>query len=206
MKLTMSALAVFAIVVTTETAFAGDFGSSSAGEKLANRNCSWCHGPSGEGLSTAPRLAGQTRQYIENQLVDFRHHSRDNPKSQAYMWGAAERVGPEAAYELAVYFSSLTPEAASDGDRNLIAAGQAIYKDGNQSANIPSCVACHGPNAEGVGAMPRLGGLSQRYLKRRLLQWGEGYHATAKTPMAEIAKNLPPYEIDALASYLSFVK
>jgi hypothetical protein len=43
-------------------------------------------------------------------------------------------------------------------------------------------------------------------LKRRLEQWGEGYHAAAGPPMPDIAGKLSPNQIDALASYLSFIK
>jgi hypothetical protein len=43
-------------------------------------------------------------------------------------------------------------------------------------------------------------------LKRRLEQWAEGYHAAAGPPMPDIASKLSPDQIEALASYLSFVK
>jgi cytochrome c553 len=51
-----------------------------------------------------------------------------------------------------------------------------------------------------------LAGQSYYYLKRKLAQWGEGYHATAARPMPGIASKLSDGEIEALASYLSFVK
>ena len=73
-------------------------------------------------------------------------------------------------------------------------------------ANIVACVACHGPNAEGVGEIPRLGGLAYTYLKRRLQQWGEGYHGAVALPMPHIASTLSRNQIEELASYLSFVK
>jgi cytochrome c553 len=73
-------------------------------------------------------------------------------------------------------------------------------------ANIAACVACHGPNAEGVGSIPRLGGLAYTYLKRRLEQWAEGYHGTLAHPMPHIATELSPDQIEELASYLSFVR
>jgi hypothetical protein len=50
-----------------------------------------------------------------------------------------------------------------------------------------------------------LGGLAYSYLKRRLEQWGEGFHAAAE-PMPNIANKLSPNEIEALASYLSFIE
>ena len=69
-----------------------------------------------------------------------------------------------------------------------------------------SCLVCHGPNGEGVRAIPRLGGLSYAYLRNRLEQWNEGYHLAAEYPMPKVARTLSPAEIEALASYLSFVR
>jgi cytochrome c553 len=201
MRFVTPACAALLTALLTTTSYAGDLG-----EAIANRNCAWCHGQSGQGFSTAPRIAGQRAQYIESQILDFKHHTRDNPKSQQFMWGAAAKIDAQSAVEVALYYASVAPLAAEDGNKTLMEDGRMTYRDGKIEKNIPSCVACHGPNAEGVGSIPRLGGLSYRYLKRRLDQWGQGYHLAAKAPMAEIAKNLPPEEIEALASYLSFVK
>jgi len=175
-------------------------------ESLAIRNCTWCHGSSAQGYTPAPRLAGQRVPYMENQLLNFRAHARNNPFSKQYMWGAAASLSPQAVRNLAIYFASLPPEAANDGDRELTSFGKTIYQQGLPDANIAACVACHGPNAEGVAEIPRLGGLAYTYLKRRLQQWGEGYHPSAKAPMPRIAGNLSRDQIEALASYLSFVK
>jgi cytochrome c553 len=150
-------------------------------------------------------LAGQRAQYIEKQLLSFSQHTRDNPSSKQYMWGAVAALSPQAARDLAIYFSALPPEAANDGDRGLVTVGRTLYEEGNADANIVSCLVCHGPNGEGVGEIPRLGGLEYSYLKRRLAQWGEGYHAAAQ-PMPLIASKLSPDQVEALASYLSFVQ
>jgi hypothetical protein len=37
-------------------------------------------------------------------------------------------------------------------------------------------------------------------------QWGQSYHSGVGTPMPIVARSLGPVEIEALASYLSFVK
>ncbi|SFK86285.1 c-type cytochrome [Methylocapsa palsarum] len=179
-------------------------GPLQAEESLAIRNCTWCHGSSAQGLSTAPRLAGQRDQYIQNQLLSFSEHLRDNPLSQQYMWPATAHLSPQAAHDLSAYFSALPPVPANDGDPELAAAGRAIYDEGIADSDVSACVVCHGPNAEGVRGIPRLGGLSYPYLKRRLEQWGEGFHAAA-APMPQIAGRLSPNQIDALASYLSFI-
>jgi cytochrome c553 len=191
--------------ITILAMFVSAGGAASAGDSAAVRNCTWCHGTGAQGYTTAPRLAGQRAQYIESQLLGFYRHTRDNPYSQQYMWGAAASLNARAARDLAMYFSALPPKAADDGDASLAATGRAIYEAGDPDANIVSCLVCHGPNAEGVREIPRLGGLSYAYLKRRLAQWSEGYHASA-APMPQVASKLPPHVIEALASYLSFVR
>ncbi len=200
MKYTRLKIAVAAVTCLTVSAAAAH------AESPAIRNCTWCHGGSAQGYTPAPRLAGQRPQYIEKQLMNFSAHTRDNPFSKLYMWGAAANLSPLAARNLAVYFSTIPPKAANDGDRELAATGRAIYQEGIPDANVAACVACHGPNAQGVGEIPRLGGLAYTYLQRRLEQWGEGYHAAAGPPMPHIASKLSPKHIAALASYLSFIK
>jgi cytochrome c553 len=122
------------------------------------------------------------------------------------MWGAVAALSPQSARELADYFSTLPPKAANDGDPGLMETGKTIYELGIPDSNVVSCLVCHGPNAEGVRDIPRLGGLAYTYLRRRLAQWGEGYHAVGSYPMPQVARSLSPGEIDALASYLSFAK
>ena len=193
-------IAVMAIAFCAAAAPAGH------AENAAIRNCNWCHGASGQGYTPAPRLAGQRPQYVATQLMNFSSHARDNPFSKMYMWGAAANLSHQTVHDLAAYYSTLSPRAANDGDKELAAAGRSIYQEGMPDANIAACVVCHGPNAEGVRGIPRLGGLAYSYLRRRLEQWGEGYHAAAGPPMPGIASKLSPNQIEALASYLSFVK
>jgi len=196
-ELKIAALALVSIVVSVAAGHA---------ESAAIRNCTWCHGGSAQGYTPAPRLAGQRARYIEQQLISFGERTRDSPFSRQYMWGAAANLSPQAAHDLALYFSRLPPRAADDGDRELVARGEAIYQRGMPEANIAACVACHGPNAEGIGEIPRLGGLAYTYLKRRLDQWGQGYHGALALPMPHIASQLSRNQAEELASYLSFLK
>ena len=206
MKYITTAIVLLATASCCGSATGGDFEATSLGQKFADRNCTWCHGPSLQGYTTAPRLAGQKAAYIESQLLNFKTHSRDNPLSQQVMWGAAGTITQDVAHELGDYISTLDAEAANDGHRNLEDKGRAIYQDGDAAANVPSCIVCHGPEAQGSGAIPRLGGLSYRYLERRLEQWGEGYHASAVFPMPAVAGKLSADDVKAVASYLSFVR
>jgi len=196
--LRIAILAIVASAVSTVSAWAG--------ESAAVRNCTWCHGAGAQGYTVAPRLAGQRPQYIMSQIRSFHEHTRDNPFSRQYMWGAVAALGPYTARDLAAYFASLPPKPANDGDASLASRGRTIYMEGIPEANIVSCYACHGPNAEGIRDIPRLGGLAYFYIKARLEQWGQGYHSTPGSPMPMVATHLGPEEVEALASYLSFVR
>ena len=197
-KLVRLKIAVLALVASTIPSLAAGVGTV--------KNCTWCHGGSAQGYEPAPRLAGQRYRYIESQLLSFHMHTRDNPFSKQYMWGAAANVNSRTAHYLAIYFSTVSPKSADDGDKQQAAKGRALYEDGNPDANTVACAVCHGPNAQGIRDIPRLGGLSYYYLKRKLTEWGEGYHAAAKSPMPQVASKLSANQIEALASYLSFVK
>lgn len=175
-------------------------------DSLAVRNCTWCHGTNAQGYTVAPRLAGQRPQYVMSQIQSFHAHTRDNPFSKQYMWSAVAALDPNTARDLANYFASIPPKPANDGDSALAAKGKRIFMDGIPEANIVSCYACHGPNGEGIRDIPRLGGLAYFYVKARLEQWNQGYHSTAGSPMPMVASHLGPDEIEALASYLSFVR
>jgi cytochrome c553 len=193
-------IAIVAIAMSILPAQAGEWDSA------AVHNCTWCHGTSAQGYTVAPRLAGQRPQYLETQLRSFHAHIRDNPFSRQYMWEAVAALNPRAEHDLALYFSAIPPKPANDGNLDLAARGRAIYLEGIPEANVASCYACHGPNAQGVRDIPRLGGLAYFYLKARLEQWGQGYHSAAGSPMPMVARSLDRAEIEALASYLSFIK
>ena len=182
--------------------------SSWAGSSIAAsvRNCTWCHGTGAQGYTVAPRLAGQGALYIEAQLRGYAAHIRDNPLSKQYMWSAAANLPTDTVRNLADYFASLPPKAANDGRRALVEAGQAIFLQGIPEANVVACLACHGPAGQGVREIPRLGGMSYFYLKRRLEEWGQGYHSAQTSPMPLVASTLGQDQIEALASYLSFVR
>ena len=168
------------------------------------RNCAFCHGPSLQGLAVAPRLAGQHQDYIIYQFERFRDKERNNPFSLKYMSHVAVSVQPDNYCEVGAYIATMPPEARCDGNEALAAKGEEIFRHGVPNDNIPACQFCHGPEAQGVGKFPRLGGQSYYYLKRRLEQWVAGY-GTISPHMPGIASKLNPEQIDAIASYLSFL-
>jgi cytochrome c553 len=197
MKHFWSKLAVFAITLATAGPLLAD--------ELELRNCTWCHGITAQGYSKAPRLAGQRADYLINQLQGFASHRRDESLSVKYMWSATAHLDQDTERKLAAYFSALPPEPAKDGDSSLVAEGRAIFENGVPDENIAACQACHGPDAQGIREIPRLGGLSYNYLERRLQEWGQDHNGWGM-PMPKVARSLSPTRIAALASFLSFVE
>jgi cytochrome c553 len=211
MNLTKSTITAVVVTLSAVFAFAGYSHAESCGaphiepSNYVARNCAYCHGPSVQGYAIAPRLAGQHNAYLVIQLNRLRSGERNNPFSVNYMSHVAANVLPENECELAAYLSTLPPEAAGDGDEALAAMGEQIFKIGAPSDKVPACQFCHGPDGQGVGMFPRLAGQSYYYLKRRLEQWSEGYTKLAPH-MPGIASQLSSEQIDAVASYLSFVR
>ena len=211
MNLTKSTITAVAVTLSAVFGLAGYSQAESCGvpdiepSNYVARNCAYCHGPSVQGYAIAPRLAGQHSAYLVIQLNRLRSGERNNPFSVNYMSHVAANVLPENECELAAYLSTLPPEAAGDGDEALVVKGEQIFKIGAPSDKVPACQFCHGPDGQGVGMFPRLAGQSYYYLKRRLEQWSEGYTKLAPH-MPGIASQLSPEQIDAVASYLSFVK
>jgi cytochrome c553 len=174
--------------------------------------CKDCHGRSGQGyvgFLPMPRLAGQTPTYLENQLRAFVERRRDPVLflNLAKIHG----VSPTLRMPLAAHFRDINPRPFGGAPTHLAAAGKKIYEDGVPEANIPACTACHGPEARGEGANPRLAGQLYPYLMTRLSQWRSehGYEATdvdASVTMARIAHNLNRSQMAAIAAYVSQLK
>ncbi|OIQ94647.1 cytochrome c-552 precursor [mine drainage metagenome] len=169
--------------------------------ELANNVCMSCHGPEGRSVSPVfPRLAGQQKAYIKAQLEAFRNHTRADPLAQAYMWGIASQLSDSGIDELASYYSAQQPVAGTAGDPALMAAGKKIYTDGIPAEQVPACSSCHGVNAQGVGAFPRLGGQHPEYLLAQLDRFKSGERANAPI-MLGVVHNMTADQFKAVAAY-----
>ena len=67
--------------------------------------CATCHGPTGQGTETLPRLAGQHAQYTENQLRLFDKRERTN--DNAVMHAIASKLSELELKAVASYLSGL---------------------------------------------------------------------------------------------------
>ena len=76
------------------------------------------------------------------------------------------------------------------------------------SANIPPCASCHGPDAKGADAFPRLAGQLHDYIFRKLTNWEKERAQNKDKPdnsaiMQPIPHDLTAEQIKAVAAYAS---
>lgn len=175
--------------------------STQGAPALAKGVCSACHGPEGQSVSPVfPRLAGQQQAYIVLQLDAFRAHLRADPLAQAYMWGMASQLSDATINELATYYSSQKPVAGKAGAPALMAEGKKIYDGGIPGKKVAACASCHGPNAEGATAFPRLAGQHVEYLIAQLEGFKSGTRANAPIMIGEV-RGMTPEQLKAVATY-----
>jgi len=165
--------------------------------------CSSCHGMGGKSTlsSTFPRLAGQQDEYLVTQLKAFRDKSRADPHAHTYMWGMAARLTDLTIDGLAAYYAAQPPVHGSPGDPAEIATGKKIFDEGIPAESVPACAACHGEQAQGAGAIPRLAGQHRSYLERQLDAFSS--NARANEIMHENSKNLTAQQISQVTAFLS---
>jgi cytochrome c553 len=169
--------------------------------------CKTCHGISGQGFRGAfpmPRLAGQQPEYIKNQLEAFIERRRKNP----VMFNVAHVLSPPLLTALTTYFKDLNPKPLGGAPKELIPAGKKIYEEGVPSAEVPPCASCHGPDAKGADAFPRLAGQLNDYIFRKLTNWDKERGQDKANPdtsaiMEPIAHKLTEAQIRAVAAYVS---
>jgi len=168
---------------------------------LATGVCSACHGPEGRSVSPVfPRLAGQQSAYTMLQLDAFRGHLRADPNAQAYMWGMSSQLADDTIKELADYYAAQKPVPGQAGDARLVAAGAVIYADGIPAQGVPACASCHGANAEGATAFPRLAGQHVDYLVAQLQGFQSGVRSNAPIMLA-VVRTLTAEQIRTVAAY-----
>lgn len=139
-----------------------------SGRDIAINTCSACHTVTGESTSPQfPKLAGQQKEYLADQIADFKGHERSDSRGTQYMWGFTHLTNKQVD-ELADYFSQQAPMHGNVGDPSLLARGETIFRKGIPESNVIQCVACHGQNGEGNGAFPRIAGQHAEYVLEQI--------------------------------------
>ncbi|MGF6781369.1 c-type cytochrome [Paraburkholderia sp. GAS334] len=173
-----------------------------AGKTIALQVCSNCHGVNGVSVSpTFPKLAGQRREYLVDQLTDFKTHARTDPNAKRFMWGFTH-LSEAQIDELATYFSSQQPAMGEPGDRALMGEGKAIFVSGLPDKGVASCASCHGQHGEGTSQFPRLAGQHADYIVKQLLVFQRTEQRPRGGPMKAVCANMSDEDMHAVAAYL----
>jgi len=205
-----SAFAAALAVFLCASAHAEDKDVSPHELKAKTDYCKTCHGLSGQGFRGSfpmPRLAGQSPEYLQNQLQAFIDRRRTNP----VMFNVAHVLNPSMQKALADHFRDLNPRPLGGAPRELVGEGKRIYQEGVPAANVPPCASCHGPEAKGADAFPRLAGQLNDYIIKKLTNWDKERGQQKDQPdnsaiMQPIAHDLTEAQIRAVAAYVSYLE
>jgi cytochrome c553 len=168
-------------------------------KKIVGGVCFVCHGMAGESSSEIfPRLAGQHWEYIAKQLQQFKSGDR---KSTAMADMAAKLSADEMA-ALGRYFEKQPVAHEPAKDPALAAVGSYIYQHGNRFSGVPACASCHGPQAHGSAALPRLAGQYASYVETQLKLFHQRQRTNDNAVMHSIVEKMTPLEMAAVAEYL----
>jgi cytochrome c553 len=174
--------------------------------------CAACHGQGGVSSSALfPILAGMDAAAIYKQLDDFRSGKR--------LWGVmgaiASSLSDQDSADVATYFAhrpaglaQVAGEGIPQGGRSLRQRDPAIRLvfAGDPERGIPPCAACHGPDAQKLGAPP-LRGQHTEYIERQLAAFAQGERQNdINQQMRVIARGLKPDEMHAVAGYYGTAK
>ncbi|MGL4475015.1 MAG: c-type cytochrome [Shewanella sp.] len=206
----MKKLALALSVVATISSSAIAEGNVEAG-KAKSITCAACHGVDGNSMiNMYPKIAQQHATYLQKQLQEFRTASQTggtNGRMDPIMSSMAAALSDEDIKDLSAYFSSQTITANPAAETPAL--GETLYKGGDMSRGITACIACHGPDGNGMAlaGFPSLAGQHANYIKIQLTKFHDGSRNNDMNGMMrDIAKKLSPQDIDALSTYISTIK
>jgi cytochrome c553 len=175
------------------------------GQSIAAQVCAACHAADGNSTAPAnPKIAGQIPEYLHKQLMDFKAQGGKKPARESpIMMGMVANLSEAEMKALSAFYGGQKLNPATASDKNLVAAGQRLWRGGNAATGVPACAGCHGPAGAGMPAQyPRLAGQYADYIAAQLKAFKEGGRANdANGMMRAVAARLTDREIRAVAEY-----
>jgi cytochrome c553 len=104
---------------------------------------------------------------------------------------------------LGKFFEKKTVDVEPPKDAGLAAVGKYIYHNGNKFSGLAACASCHGAEAKGTTALPRLAGQYAVYTETQLKQFNQRERTNDNAVMHAIASKMSALEMAAVAEYLS---
>lgn len=195
-------LALGALVAVGGMAQAQDLAKA---QQVAGQACAACHAQDGNSpASPNPKIAGQIREYLHKQLVDFKAQGGAKPvRESPIMNGMVANLSAADMKNLAAYYAGQKLKPAVASDKELAALGQKIWRGGNAASGVPACAGCHGPDGAGMPAQyPRLSGQFAEYISSQLKAFRDATRANdANGVMRAVAARMTEREIRAVAEY-----
>jgi len=191
-----------AAAVFTAQALAQDVAKA---QSIAAQVCAACHAADGNSTAPAnPKIAGQIPEYTHKQLKDFKAEGGKKPARESpIMMGMVANLSEADMKGLAAFYGGQKLKPAAASDKNLVAAGQRLWRGGNAATGVPACAGCHGPAGAGMPAQyPRIAGQYADYVAAQLKAFKEGGRANDPNGMMRgVAARLTDREIRAVAEY-----
>jgi len=203
MKTPEIARSIAAMLTLAFAAGAGQAADVARAEEIVQGKCFICHGAAGESSSPVfPRLAGQNAAYVARQLADYRSGRRKSSTMQPMV----EDLAPADMKALGEWFASRPTQGHPVEDGDLAGVGRFVYFRGNPYTGVAACATCHGNDAHGSEALPRLAGQHAQYTENQLKQFNKRERTNDNAVMHGIASKLSELELKAVAAFLSGLK
>ena len=192
--------------------------------RIVTTYCSGCHGIDGNAqLPYFPKLAALDAKYAEWKLAAF-DETASPPVDELYgvmlkvvgakkgasnvtrnerinMEGVVHAANPEAIKEAVLWYAKQPPAPGRGAHGALTEEGRELFAKGLPSQKILACMTCHGPDAQGKGAAPRLAGQNAEYIEAQLDKFRRGDRKHAPE-MTMVTRDLDPEQAHAVAAYL----
>ena len=154
--------------------------------------CKYCHGVDGNSKKdTIPNLASQNPEYLMRQFELFARGERTNKT----MNELAKILSSEDKVNIALFFSAQQVKPQKPYKSELAETGKKLFNT--------RCFFCHGKDAHGKDALPRISSQPPAYLIRTLKSYNASEAKRAETAMSRIGRSLEIDEIEALTAYLT---
>ncbi len=164
--------------------------AEAAGRKAAFF-CANCHGENGVSkLPEVPNLAGQNPAYLLEQIRKFGTGQRRDE----FMQGLIKVLKEEEQVQIAVFYAGQIP-APGRQEASQVAAGKQVYDK--------LCARCHGEQARGNEAIPRLAGQHVEYLVTSVTRYRDRTGERLDPAMSSAVAPLKNADIKAVAAYLN---
>ena len=160
--------------------------------------CQRCHNLAGMGSvdGVYPRLAGQHKTVLIEQIADIRSGRRHNPRMLPFVDEVA--MTTQEIADIAAYLNVLpVPPFLSSGSGKNLARGKELY--------VKDCAKCHGNKGEGDADkfFPQVGGQHFNYVLQEIRSIRDEKRGNANPKMVEIIKPYSDDDLEAVADYIS---